>query len=230
MRSSSIAGLRRSGTVAAERVLESVYRAGGEPVILYHGDPAEFAHRLRALDGVVLPGGNDIDPGRYGADGRHPASGAGDRVQDDADLTIALGCLAAALPMLAICRGMQVLNVALGGTLIQHLDPGEVDHVNTFHDVELRPGSLVAAVMGATVVRVSSYHHQAVDVLGRGMTAVGRAPDGCVEAVEHEFAPILAVQWHPEDDAAQEPPEQALFEWVVDRARTYDARVPGAVA
>ncbi|MGH3521077.1 MAG: gamma-glutamyl-gamma-aminobutyrate hydrolase family protein [Haloechinothrix sp.] len=231
MRSASISGLRRSGSVAAERVLEAVYRAGGEPLTLFHGDPAELGDRLVVLDGVVLPGGNDLDPRRYGAPERHPATGPTDDTQDEADLAVAMGCLRADMPMLAICRGMQVLNVALGGTLVQHLEPSSVDHVNGFHQVRLEPGSLVAHVMGATTLSVSSYHHQAVGRVGRGLSVVGRASDGCVEALQHAGAPVLAVQWHPEDDAAEAPPEQALFDWVVEQARNSSRTVTtGAVA
>lgn len=230
MRSPSIAGLRRSGSVAAEQVLERVYRAGGEPVIVYHGDPAELAARLGVFDGVVLPGGNDLDPATYGDIRRHPETTNADALQDEADVAVVRGCLAAGMPLLAICRGMQVLNVALGGSLVQHLEPSDIEHLDMFHDVELAPGSLVAEVMGATSVTVSSYHHQAVDRLGAGLTVAGRAPDGCVEALDHDSAAVLAVQWHPEDNAADAPRQQALFDWVVDRARPAAVGETGAVA
>lgn len=230
MRSPSVAGLRRSGSVAAEQVLECVYRAGGEPVIVYHGDPAELPARMRVFDAVVLPGGNDVDPARYGEARRHPETRNVDPLQDSADIAAVRGCLAAGTPLLAICRGMQVLNVACGGSLVQHLGPSDIDHLDVFHDVELTEGSLVAGVMGATSVSVSSYHHQAVDRLGTRLTAVGRAADGCVEALERDSAPVLAVQWHPEDNAAAAPRQQALFDWVVDRARRAAVGGTGAVA
>lgn len=229
MRSPSVTGLRRSGSVAAEQVLECVYRAGGEPVIVYHGDPAELPARLRVFDAVVLPGGNDLDPACYGAS-PHPETSNVDPLQDRADIAVTSGCVAAGIPLLAICRGMQVLNVACGGTLVQHLEPSDTDHLDAFHDVELTEGSLVAGVMGATSVSVSSYHHQAVNRRGPRLTVTGRAADGCIEALEHDSAPVLAVQWHPEDNAADARPQQALFDWVVDQARRAAMGGTGAVA
>lgn len=230
MRSPSVAGLRRSGSVAAEQVLECVYRAGGEPLIVYHGDPAELPARVRRFDGVVLPGGNDVDPSSYGEARRHRETTNVDSLQDDADAAVARGCLEAGTPLLAICRGMQVLNVVLGGSLIQHLAPSETEHLDAFHTVELAAGSLVADVMGATSVTVSSYHHQAIDRLGAGLTVTGRAEDGCIEALEHDSASALAVQWHPEDNAADASRQQALFDWVVDQARHATVGETGAVA
>lgn len=112
-----------------------------------------------------------------------------------------------------------MLNVAFGGTLVQHLEDPDGLHRDAFHDVELEPGSRIASVMGGTRVRVSSYHHQAVDRLGLGLRVVGRSDDGCVEAVVHTQAPVLAVQWHPEDDAHESVPQQALFDALVEDAR-----------
>jgi putative glutamine amidotransferase len=114
---------------------------------------------------------------------------------------------------------MQVLNVALGGTLVQDLPRTAIDHRDSFHDVTLDPGCDVAKTMGAEVVSVSSYHHQALDRLGQGLRVVGTASDGCVEAVAHEHGRVLAVQWHPEDDAHEMPAQQALFDRLVRDAR-----------
>ncbi|WP_067812775.1 gamma-glutamyl-gamma-aminobutyrate hydrolase family protein [Actinomadura kijaniata] len=217
LRSPRIEGLRFDGVVAAAAVLEAVHRAGGEPAILYHGRPGDLPGRLARFDGVVLPGGRDMNPRRYGAR-PHERTEPPDDVQDEADLAVVRAVLARGMPMLAICRGMQVLNVACGGTLVQHLPDTGVTHLGAFHEVTLDPGSRTARVLGADTVSVSSYHHQAVDEVGRGLRVVGRAPDGCVEALEHDLAPVLAVQWHPEDDAETTPYEQALFDAVVEDA------------
>jgi putative glutamine amidotransferase len=213
MRSASVRGLRRSGVVAAERVLDALRRAGGEPVVLPPAPGAWTPQRLSAtFAGLVLPGGSDVDPVFYGGE---PVE-AVDRLHDEADMALVRAAIAAAVPVLAICRGMQVLNVALGGTLVADLPAGAVPHREGFHPVDLDAGCLVARAMGTTRPVVSSYHHQAVDRLGAGLVATGRAEDGVIEVVQHTSAPILAVQWHPEDDADVQPNEQALFDAVVD--------------
>ncbi len=216
--------LRFSATIAAEAICEGVYAAGGEPAVL-HGAAAgpgdEFAARLGRFDGVLMPGGADIAPFRYGqAAVASELYGIVD-FQDDLDLAVAQVILNSGLPTLAICRGMQILNVVLGGTLQQHLAETTVQHFNAVHDVSVAPGSRLHEVVGADVVPVSSYHHQCVDVLGDGLTVVGRAADGVIEAVEHESADVIAVQWHPEDLQRTSPTDAALFSDLVARA---DAR------
>jgi putative glutamine amidotransferase len=216
MRSPSVHGLRRSGVVAAERVLDAVRRAGGEPVVLPPAPGAWSPERLSAtFAGLVLPGGADLDPALYGGAPDTPGERP-DRLHDEADIALVRAAIATAVPVLAICRGMQVLNVALGGTLVADVPVGDVPHHDGFHPVDLDAGCLVARAMGTTRPVVSSYHHQAIDRLGAGLVATGRAEDGVVEVVQHTYAPILAVQWHPEDDADVQPYEQALFDAVVD--------------
>ncbi|OBF28003.1 gamma-glutamyl-gamma-aminobutyrate hydrolase family protein [Mycobacterium sp. ACS4331] len=219
MRSPKVDGLRRAGIVASQKVAEAVYRAGGEPVILAPM-ATDHRHPLDAYRGIVLPGGRDLDPAYYGASAdEHPSHGPYDPVHDAVDLQLARDVVSSGMPALAICRGMQVLNVALGGTLITDLPASEVDHGHGFHDVTLDHGSAVARVMQTTHASVSTYHHQAVDQLGRDLTVVGRAADGCIEAIAHRTSPVLAVQWHPEDDAEETAYEQALFDAIVDPAR-----------
>jgi putative glutamine amidotransferase len=211
--------LRFSATLAAEAICESVWAAGGEPVIL-HGpaaDPlAELPGRLDSFDGVLLPGGADLEPYRYGAE---PAPETTDTVafQDDWDLGVTRAAIGTAIPTLAICRGLQVLNVALGGTLVQHLT--ETMHHNTIHPVKVLPGSRLHAIVGAEYIDVSSYHHQAIDRLGAGLAVTATSADGVIEAVEHRDADIVAVQWHPEDRHDVSPTDAALFADLVDRAR-----------
>ena len=219
MRSPRIEGLRRPGLAVSERIVEAVHRAGGEPVVFCVVDGSDVARRLWYFDGVVLPGGGDIDPTRYGDAELHESVGAPDPVQDEADIAVAAAALEIGIPTLAICRGMQVLNVAVGGTLVQDLPHSAVDHRDSFHDVTLEPGCDVAVAMGADVVSVSSYHHQALDRIGEGLRVVGTAADGCVEVVAHERGGVLAVQWHPEDDAHEAPAQQALFDRLVRDAQ-----------
>jgi putative glutamine amidotransferase len=216
--------LRFSGTIAAETLLDAVLRAGGEPVILHGGaDLAAMPERLAAFDGVVLPGGGDLNPACYCASAQ-PESEAPDDRQDAFDLAVIRASLASSTPMLAICRGLQVLNVACGGTLRQHIsdqdhDGETVEHKGARHPVTLAAGSRLRRLAGADEITVSSYHHQAVDRLGGGLRAVACAPDGCVEAMEHPATGTLAVQWHPEDLAATHAYDQALFDDLVTRAR-----------
>jgi putative glutamine amidotransferase len=194
--------LRFSGAIAAEALCDAVLRAGGEPVVVHGGDRAAIAEihgRLARFDGVCLPGGGDMNPSRYSqsADAR---SGVPDDLQDEFDLAVTRTVLGGTgrggrpVPALAICRGLQVLNVACGGTLRQHLAQGPVEHTNALHEVTIARGSRLRQLAGADSITVSSYHHQAIDRLGTGLHAIACAADGCVEAVEHRTAGVLAVQ------------------------------------
>ncbi|GGV36620.1 gamma-glutamyl-gamma-aminobutyrate hydrolase [Actinomadura cremea] len=220
-RAESVPILRFSATLAAEAICEAVYAAGGEPVVL-HGpaaDPARgLAKRLERFDGVLMPGGADLGPERYGRPPRPETVEVVD-FQDDLDLATVHAVTAARLPTLAICRGMQVLNVALGGTLDQHLRETTVGHYNGLHDVHIVHGSHLHGVVGSERVPVSSYHHQAIDVLALDLVVTATAADGVVEAVEHRRADVLAVQWHPEDLHATSASDAALFADLVERAR-----------
>ncbi|GAA3115626.1 hypothetical protein GCM10010466_03380 [Planomonospora alba] len=199
--------------------VDHVVRAGGQPVILPPaGDPAALAGRLDAL---IVAGGGDVDPARYGAP-PHPATSHVRPFRDDFELGLVRAALDGGLPLLGVCRGLQVLNTALGGTLHQHL-PEAVGHRGHCPapgaygrlPVRLAPGSRIAEILGAHSADVAHYHHQAADRLGDGLRATAHAGDGTVEAVEldgHPFA--LAVQWHPEADD-----ECALFRALVDHVR-----------
>jgi putative glutamine amidotransferase len=233
-RASTSSALRYSGTIAAEAVCDAVLRAGGEPVVLHGGDRAAVAElpgRLARFDGVCLPGGGDLNPARY-AQRPDERSQAPDDRQDEFDLAVIRTVLGGPVPgglvpALAICRGLQVLNVACGGTLRQHVADGPVPHLGGLHEVTIARGSRLRQLAGADTVTVSSAHHQAIDRLGTGLRAVACAPDGCVEAVEHCQAGVLAVQWHPEDLAAAYGHDQALFDDLVARTRA-GALVPAS--
>lgn len=162
---------------------------------------------LDGFDGLVLPGGGDVDPARYGGDTSAAVYDVNPE-QDDLDLGIVAAAIARGIPVLGVCRGLQVLNVALGGTLIEDLPASSVLHTPgtdgcgglewTWHDVTVVEGSRLRAELAAETVGVASGHHQAIGVLGEGLVATAIAGDGIVEAVEHATSPLVAVQWHPE--------------------------------
>jgi putative glutamine amidotransferase len=186
---------------------EQVAAAGGTPVLL---PPLPgVAAAVGRLDGLLLTGGGDIDPARYGAQ-PHPRTGRVSVLRDAAELELLDAAMAAGLPVLGVCRGMQLLNVARGGTLCQHLpdDAGHTPAPGTFgsHPVRVAAGTRLAGILGPNGdgVDVPTAHHQAVDRLGEGLVATAWAQDGVIEAVEPSAAGnpfLLAVQWHPEAGA-----------------------------
>ncbi|WP_044380319.1 gamma-glutamyl-gamma-aminobutyrate hydrolase family protein [Streptomyces cyaneogriseus] len=175
-----------------------VQRAGGLAVMLPPDAPEHAAAAVARLDGLVIAGGPDVEPSRYGAE-PGPRTGPPDRARDTWELALIEAALARGVPLLGICRGLQLLNVALGGTLVQHLD-GHAGGPGVFgsHPVRPVPGTRYAAVVPEET-SVPAYHHQAVDRLGAGLVASAHAADGTVEAVEIPSGPwVLGVQWHPE--------------------------------
>ncbi|MFI1964746.1 gamma-glutamyl-gamma-aminobutyrate hydrolase family protein [Streptomyces pathocidini] len=182
-----------------------VQRSGGLAALLPPDDPSQASAVVARLDGLVVAGGPDIDPERYGAE-PHPRTGPAYRERDAWELALIEAALAGGTPLLGICRGMQLLNVALGGTLVQHL-PEEVGHDGhcgapgefTHHEIKPVPGTRLGEVL-PEAVSVPTYHHQAVDTLGRGLLAAAHAEDGTLEAIEFADGDgfVLAVQWHPE--------------------------------
>jgi putative glutamine amidotransferase len=178
-----------------------VQRAGGLAAMLPPDAPEHAASVVARLDGLVIAGGPDVEPGRYGAE-RDPRTGPPARERDAWELALVEAALAAGVPLLGICRGMQLLNVALGGTLVQHL-PGHAEVPGVFgrHAVKPVPGTLYAALVPEEM-SVPTFHHQAVERLGAGLVACAYAGDGTVEAVELPSgvggAWVLGVQWHPE--------------------------------
>jgi putative glutamine amidotransferase len=191
--------------------VDSVQRAGGAALLLpvdpaWIADPDEILDRL---DGLMLAGGRDVDPLSYGAS-PDPHTTEPSPERDRFELALASAALERDMPVLGVCRGMQMLNVACGGTLLQHLEGELLERhrhtpgVFSDHFVELEPGSLAARAAGGERVAVRSHHHQAVAELGEGLVVTGRSPeDGIVEALElpgKRFA--LGVLWHPEEDEA----------------------------
>jgi putative glutamine amidotransferase len=186
------------------RYTDMVAAAGGQPVLL--PPQAGVTMVLSRLDGLVLSGGGDIDPARYGA-ARDPATDQASADRDQAEIDLARQAMAARLPVLGICRGLQVINVALGGTLHQHL-PDLVGHDGHSpdlhgygtHKVSVASGSQLAGILHRTEAAVPTHHHQAVDRLADGLVATAWTDDGMVEAVEarEPASFMIAVQWHPE--------------------------------
>ncbi|MGW1805915.1 gamma-glutamyl-gamma-aminobutyrate hydrolase family protein [Streptomyces sp. NPDC002078] len=176
-----------------------VQRAGGLAAMLPPDAPERAAETVARLDGLVIAGGPDVDPARYGAE-REPRTGPPALARDAWELALIEAALDAGTPVLGICRGMQLLNVALGGTLVQHLE-GHAEVVGVFggHPVKPVPGTLYAGIVPEETT-VPTYHHQAVDRLGAGLVPSAYAADGTVEAVElpAERGWVLGVQWHPE--------------------------------
>ncbi|MEV8552090.1 gamma-glutamyl-gamma-aminobutyrate hydrolase family protein [Streptomyces glaucescens] len=176
-----------------------VQRAGGVAALLPPDAPEHATAAVARLDGLVIAGGPDVDPPRYGA-GRDPRTGPPAHARDAWELALIRAALAAGLPLLGICRGMQLLNVALGGTLTQHID-GHAEAVGVVgrHPVTPVPGTRYAALVPEET-SVPTYHHQAVDRLGTGLIPCAHAADGTVEAIELPGAGTwtLGVQWHPE--------------------------------
>lgn len=188
------------------------------------GDPAQL---LDMLDGLILSGGSDLDPATYGAE-PHPETHGANADRDRFEVALARAALERDMPVLGICRGMQMLNVACGGTLVQHIDRLETHRhtpgVFSDHEVDLDAGSLAARAAGSNRVAIKSHHHQGVDRLGEGLRVTGRDPgDGQIEAIElPDRGYALGVLWHPEEDE-----QSRVIGSLVEEAR---ARMAGSVA
>lgn len=205
--------------------LEAARAAGAEPVAVH----TRGAIKLDGYAGLLLTGGVDVNPNLYG-EAAAPETEKPDDERDRVELDLICQALDRDLPLLAICRGQQILNVYHGGTLVQHL-PVESHHVRRTprnpslpaHEVNVVAGTLLAAVAGKPVLQVNSRHHQAVGRLGEHLTISARDPeDGVIEALERpDRIFVVAVQWHPENQAAKFPEQMALFRAFVDAASLY---------
>ena len=213
---------------------DSVVSAGGLPVVLVPIAKKGIDDVLDRVDGILIPGGGDIDPLRY-ADERHETARGVSEERDEFEVEVALSARSRRMPVFAICRGLQIVNVALGGTLVQDLPSHTGAHG---HDIVgdgayephsqalIEPDCRIASVLGAGLQDINSIHHQAVEELGEGLRVVASAPDGTIEAIEHEDTdwPLLAVQWHPEFLGMRDHgPSHALFQAFVDSAAKYRA-------
>jgi putative glutamine amidotransferase len=234
------ASLHDFGDYGGVGVQRPLLAAGALPVTLPQL-PAAVPAVLDAIDGLLLAPGRDIEPARYGQR-PHPLLAATEPQRDEFELALVPAALARGLPILGMCRGIQVLNVALGGTLHQDVsmvaaehptDPGwrswklteraslagERPPPHPRHPISIEDGTALAAALGSGTAEVNSYHHQAIDRLGDGLKVVARSPDGVIEAVELAGRPVLAVQWELQEEARIDPRSQRVFEWLIDAAR-----------
>jgi len=218
---------KRDAFSSSQPYSRAVARAGGVPVLVppIKELAANALTVLQHFDGVLLPGGGDVDPRRYGAEPDDDTLYGIVAAHDDLDIAVCLAAIELDLPLLALCRGMQVLNVALGGTLEQ--DIGNIDHWMREHTVELTPGCKLAEATGTDhLEHCHSVHHQGIRDLAEPLVACGWAPDGQLEALELPSASwVVAAQWHPEDTATHKPQQQAIYDELVRRAA---ARAAGA--
>lgn len=213
--------------------IDSVVRAGGAPVLIpRHANTDMVRAVVEGVDGILFTGGGDVASLLYGQE-PHPAAKYQDAARDAAEIVAAKTAIELGIPVLGVCRGIQVLNVALGGTLVQDI-PTQVDspvlhYTKSYapiaaHTVDVEPETLLAKLLGTTVEPVNSYHHQAVDKVADGLRVNARAKDGVVEGLEFaDGRPLLAVQYHPEELAAESPRFQLYFDWLITEARRFQA-------
>ncbi len=215
-------GSRRPVYCNNRAYIHAVERAGGVPILIpLYEDLSLMDTLLPRLDGLLLSGGADVEPLRYGEE-RHALTDEPDKILDEIELTLATWAVQEDIPTLGVCRGMQVLNVALGGTLYQDIHnccPDSLPHSRRelprdylAHTVEVQAGSRMEAVLGTRSIMVNSLHHQAVHKPGKGVVISGSAQDGIAELLEvptNHF--VLAVQFHPEEIYMKEAPSARLF-------------------
>ncbi len=214
--------------------LDRLRRAGARTAIVSPGEDGTPEELLEPFDGLLLVGGGDIDPARYGGDARDGHLYGVEPDRDELEIQLLLAADRMRLPALCICRGMQVMNVAFGGTLHPNLPdvPGMLEHgvpvldTQSLHDVEVEHASRLFATTKVSTLAATSHHHQGVDRVGEGLLASGRTSDGLVEAIERDHDLdldfdrwMVGVQWHPEDTASDDPAQQALFDGLALLAR-----------
>jgi putative glutamine amidotransferase len=227
LRPGRVSAWQVGGYGVPENYVDAVRRAGGVATLVLPGDARSSTELLDRFDGIVLVGGGDVEPWRYGQDPHAQLYGT-EPDRDALELDLLREADHRDLPTLCICRGMQLMNVAFGGALIQHLPddhrfephgtPSGADGL--LHEVVVTPGSRTAIAARAERLSCSSHHHQGIERVGAGLTATGRSADGLVEAIERDGDGwLVGVQWHPEDTAAEDPAQQGLFDALVERAR-----------
>ena len=215
--------------------IRCVTEAGGLPLILPNVAPDAAAGYLDCLDGLILSGGLDVDPMFYDQDPM-PDLGLVDQVRDTFELALARGARERGMPLLAVCRGLQVMNVASGGSLLQHI-PGQIEGAIKHdqeairrdalsHNIAIEPNTRLAELAGAERARVNTFHHQACDAIAEGFVISARAPDGVIEALEDPSHPFcLGVQWHPER-CGDDPLSRRLFAALVEAAQCATQEAP----
>jgi putative glutamine amidotransferase len=220
--SESASALRYGAIVVARKLAQAVWDAGGDPVALMPHAPGAVIDldaardRLRFADGVLLPGGGDV-AARWANQQPHPSLYDVDEEQDAFDIAVAQVAIEDRLPLLAICRGTQIVNVARGGDLVQDMDDTVGNHRHRTHEVAVVEDSPLGEIVGRQAT-ISCYHHQCISRLGEGLREAARSSDGVIEAVslDGHAGWYLGVQWHPEDTAATNPVQAAIFSRFVD--------------
>jgi putative glutamine amidotransferase len=215
--SDSASALRYGAEVAATKLLDAVWEAGGEPLVVHPTTPQpgieQLAERFWMADAVLLPGGGDLSPRWYGQE-PHPSLYGVDEDQDAFDLAMARWAMQENIPLLAICRGIDVVNVALGGTVVQEMNEATGrDHRELVHDIELAPDTAMRDIVSGDGITISCSHHQCIDQLADKLVPAAYAADGTIEAVTlagHEGW-FLGLQWHLEDLADSDPVQQGIF-------------------
>jgi putative glutamine amidotransferase len=206
--------------------VEGIRRAGGVPWLLPPGEE-RLDTFLDRIDGLLLPGGGDVEPSIYGGQAHATIYGV-DAERDETEIRLARHAAGSGMPLLGVCRGAQVINVALGGTLVEHVPDVVGEKIlhranpsgHVVHEVRIVAGSRLASLLGSVPGTPSSSHHQSIRRIGAGLAAAAYAPDGIIEAVELPSHPwLFAVQWHPEVNAHRDPIEQRLFDGLVAAAR-----------
>jgi putative glutamine amidotransferase len=217
----STSATRYAALVTARRLAEGVWAAGGEPLTMLAVSGSDWADRLRGIDGVLMPGGADINPKTYGQEISSEHVYDVDDLADEADISLVKYALNKGIPVLAICRGLQITNAALGGTLIQHMDAPHQHHVAPV-TIEKYVDELG---LSSATLQASCYHHQMIDQVAPGLEVIGRSAEGYVEAVKID-APAWAfgVQWHPEDNYDSEAPQLEILSRFVSEAAKYSKK------
>jgi len=207
---------RREALVSAKLLLDSIWRAGGDPITLLPTEDTDWNTRLAGYSAVLMPGGGDIDPSLYGQVQNTDEIYGVNSLQDSADLSLTRWAVEMKVPFLAICRGMQMVNVAFGGTLVQHMDQ---DHRHVVSDIKL-DSDVDRLGLSLPIVTASCYHHQAIDALGQGLRVIATAEQGHIEALAIENGGwAYALQWHPEDNAHEDLHQAEIFSEFVRQAR-----------
>ena len=209
---------RYAAVITARRLAEGVWAAGGEPLTFLPVAGSNWAERLEGIDGVLMPGGADINPASYGQSISSEHVYDVDDLADETDISLVKYALDKGIPVLAICRGLQITNVALGGSLVQHMD--------TPHQHHVAPVTIEKYVdelgLSSATVEASCYHHQIIDEVAPGLEVIGRSAEGYVEAVKIDSpAWAFGVQWHPEDNYDTNRPQAELFERFVAEAAAF---------
>ncbi|MFM6974207.1 MAG: gamma-glutamyl-gamma-aminobutyrate hydrolase family protein [Agromyces sp.] len=215
---------RYAAIVTAQRLAELVWHAGGEPLTMLPVAGSDWADRLRGIDGVLMPGGADVDPQSYGEAAASEHIYCVDPLQDEVDLSLVRFAFAEQIPLLTVCRGTQIANVALGGTLHQHLDEPHQYHVA---EVTIdRDGDLLG--LSHPTVTASCYHHQALKQLGVGVIPIAHAAEGHIEAVRYEQPGwAVGLQWHTEDNFDSDPGQLEIVGRFIAEAQRYRAARSG---